>query len=130
MSKRYINVAYHDKALAKRHGALWDETNRRWYYAPTSQLDVIFAWRAAATVEPTNGFRHRIYINVPDRETVLARSLGAEWDSRAGSFYVPGGTDLAKIYSWRKPGLSQSKPVLPKRAARRMKPSRRWARVA
>jgi len=31
MTKRYLNVSYEDRDLAKRLGAKWDPSVRRWY---------------------------------------------------------------------------------------------------
>ena len=51
MTKQYLNVAYADRDLAKRLGARWDPSVRRWYCMKGSALAKIFAWRAA----PKNG---------------------------------------------------------------------------
>ena len=45
MKKRYLNVAYEDRNLAKRLGAQWDPSVRRWYCVPDSPLSKIFEWR-------------------------------------------------------------------------------------
>jgi len=50
MAKKYLNVRYEDRELAKRLGAKWDPALKRWYCPKGSQLDLIFRWRAA-TVE-------------------------------------------------------------------------------
>jgi len=47
MTKQYLNVAYEDRELAKRLGARWDPSVRRWYCTKGSALAKIFAWRAA-----------------------------------------------------------------------------------
>lgn len=47
MTKRYINVAYQDRELAKRLGARWDASVKRWYCPKDCALDKIFSWRAA-----------------------------------------------------------------------------------
>ena len=46
MNKRYLNVAYEDRDLAKRLGAVWDPSVRKWYCRKGSQLDRIFSWRS------------------------------------------------------------------------------------
>ena len=45
MTKRYINVAYKDREMAKRLGARWDASVKRWYCPPGSALAKIYSWR-------------------------------------------------------------------------------------
>lgn len=47
-AKHYLNVAYKDRDLAKRLGAKWDPSVRRWYCPAGSPLSKIFGWRKAA----------------------------------------------------------------------------------
>ena len=49
MTKRYINVAYKDREMAKRLGARWDASVRRWYCPPGSALAKIYSWRKPST---------------------------------------------------------------------------------
>lgn len=49
MAKQYLNVNYRDKDLAKRLGARWDASVRKWYLVPGSELSRILAWRAPRT---------------------------------------------------------------------------------
>ena len=48
MTKRYLDVSYDDRELAKRLGAKWDPSVRRWYCPAGSPLAKIFKWRADA----------------------------------------------------------------------------------
>jgi len=41
-------VAYKDRDLAKRLGAKWDPSMRRWYCLAGSPLAKIFSWRKAS----------------------------------------------------------------------------------
>ena len=50
MTKQYLNVSYEDRDLAKRLGARWDPSVRKWYCTKGSALAKIFAWRAAPKV--------------------------------------------------------------------------------
>ncbi|MGB6231813.1 MAG: DUF5710 domain-containing protein [Litorimonas sp.] len=45
MTKRYINVAYKDREMAKRLGARWDASVKRWYCPPGSALAKVYSWR-------------------------------------------------------------------------------------
>lgn len=47
-TKHYLNVAYKDRDLAKRLGAKWDPSVRRWYCPVGSPLSKIFSWRKAS----------------------------------------------------------------------------------
>ncbi len=49
MAKQYLNVDYKDKDLAKRLGARWDASVRKWYVAPGSDLARVLNWRAPRT---------------------------------------------------------------------------------
>lgn len=53
MAKRYLDVSYDDRDLAKRLGAKWDPSVRRWYCPAGSPLAKIFKWRAEAKVAET-----------------------------------------------------------------------------
>jgi len=48
VTKHYLNVAYKDRDLAKRLGAKWDPSVRRWYCPSGSPLSKIFSWRKAS----------------------------------------------------------------------------------
>ena len=48
VAKHYLNVAYKDRDLAKRLGARWDPSVRRWYCPTGSPLFKIFSWRKAS----------------------------------------------------------------------------------
>ncbi|RKQ69299.1 hypothetical protein DES40_2098 [Litorimonas taeanensis] len=51
MAKRYLNVSYADRDLAKKLGARWDPSVKRWYCPAGSALETIFAWRKEAQVK-------------------------------------------------------------------------------
>jgi len=48
MTKRYINVAYKDREIAKRLGARWDASVKRWYCPPGSALAKVYSWRKSS----------------------------------------------------------------------------------
>ena len=63
MAKKYLNVSYEDRDLAKRLGARWDPSVRRWYCMPGSPLAKIFTWRAEAKASANTDKRpspHRV----------------------------------------------------------------------
>lgn len=45
MVKKYLNVSYADRDLAKRLGARWDPAVKRWYAPKGSAILKILAWR-------------------------------------------------------------------------------------
>lgn len=45
-AKKYLDVKYTDRELAKRLGARWDPSVQRWYCPAGSPLATIFKWRA------------------------------------------------------------------------------------
>ncbi len=58
-AKKYLDVKYTERELAKRLGARWDPTVQRWYCPTGSPLSTIFKWRAeAATSESKPATRH------------------------------------------------------------------------
>ena len=44
-AKKYLNVKYADRELAKRLGARWDPSVQRWYCPVGAPLATIFKWR-------------------------------------------------------------------------------------
>ena len=53
-TKHYLNVAYKDRDLAKRLGAKWDASVRRWYCPAGSPLAKIFTWRKGSNTVNTD----------------------------------------------------------------------------
>jgi len=47
-AKKYLDVKYTDRELAKRLGARWDPSVQRWYCPTGSPLATIFKWRSEA----------------------------------------------------------------------------------
>ncbi len=47
-AKKFLNVKYADRELAKRLGARWDPSVQRWYCPVGSPLATIFKWRGEA----------------------------------------------------------------------------------
>ena len=51
----------------------------------------------------------KTYINVPYSEKELAKGLGARWDKKAKSWYVPDGYSMNNFNQWLK-GAKQANP--------------------
>ena len=50
--KKYLDVKYADRELAKRLGARWDPSVQRWYCPVGAPLATIFKWRGDAAHRP------------------------------------------------------------------------------
>jgi hypothetical protein len=78
MTKRYINVAYKDRDMAKRLGARWDASVKRWYCPPNSTLAKIYGWRKAPTGQifgQTLSTQSEITPNLPSNAQMSGRHL-------------------------------------------------------
>ena len=51
-AKKYLNVKYADRELAKRLGARWDPSVQCWYCPVGVPLATIFKWRHETTQGP------------------------------------------------------------------------------
>lgn len=58
MAKKYLDVAYKDRDLAKRLGARWDPSVKRWYCVAGSDLARIFTWRQAPVTTRVDPHMH------------------------------------------------------------------------
>ena len=57
VAKKFLNVKYADRELAKRLGARWDPSVQRWYCPVGSPLATIFKWRGeAADIKPSKQY--------------------------------------------------------------------------
>lgn len=56
-AKKYLNVKYADRELAKRLGARWDPSVQRWYCPVGAPLATIFKWRGE-TAEMTSAAQY------------------------------------------------------------------------
>ena len=59
-AKKFLNVKYTDRELAKRLGAKWDPSVQRWYCPAGSPLATIFKWRAEAA-EPKPAVKDDVF---------------------------------------------------------------------
>ena len=77
MARKYLDVAYKDRDLAKRLGARWDPSVKRWYCPAGSDLARIFGWRQAA-VAPVDPHVHLAAPRRPRSSPPPARSQNFE----------------------------------------------------
>ena len=76
MAKRYLDVSYDDRELAKRLGAKWDPSVQRWYCPAGSPLAKIFKWRAEAKAAQTNaGQAKRARVTTPAPEPAINQNF-------------------------------------------------------
>ena len=61
MTKQFLSVSYEDRELAKRLGARWDPSVRKWYCTKGSALAKVFAWRAAPKAQNHNTLAHKTH---------------------------------------------------------------------
>jgi exodeoxyribonuclease VII large subunit len=83
MTKRFLDVAYEDRDLAKRLGARWDPALKRWYYAKGSPLAKVFGWRAAGADTITSMARENSDIKTPQVSSAAQTSFGDLFDQSA-----------------------------------------------
>lgn len=86
MTKRFLNVAYEDRDLAKRLGARWDPALKRWYYTKGSPLDKVFAWRAAGADSRTAIPRTDTSTQTPHVSPAAQSSFGDLFDQPAARY--------------------------------------------
>ena len=76
-TKTYIDVAYKDRELAKRLGARWDASVKRWYCPADSTLALIYKWRKASVPASAAPAPEKVSAETaPEvRKTVTSRSV-------------------------------------------------------
>lgn len=86
MTKRFLNVAYEDRDLAKRLGARWDPALKRWYYAKGSPLAKVFGWRAPGADSVTSISRNDADTKTPLVSPAAQKSFGDLFDQPAARY--------------------------------------------
>ena len=76
-TKTYIDVAYKDRELAKRLGARWDASVKRWYCPADSTLALIYKWRKASVPASAAPAPEKVSAETPPeaRKTVTRRNV-------------------------------------------------------
>lgn len=104
-AKIWLAVPYREKNQAKKLGAQWDRETKRWYVLQTSPevMDKFAAWlpkEAQSMASSSEVAEKKVWLAVPFDEKEQAKRLGARWDGKAKSWYVPEGTELGKVRRW------------------------------
>ena len=85
-----------------RKGLTEDLAWQREGLAEARQSLVVKQMKQEAKVSPKEPATEKTFIAVPFKEKNEAKTLGARWDSKETSWYVPQGEDLALFAKWRK----------------------------
>lgn len=85
-----LDVPFHERLMAKHHGAVWRDETKKWWAPRGVDLDPLARWMPAS----------RIYLVCPYREKDAANTLGARWDPDAGKWYVLPGMNLEPFSRW------------------------------
>ena len=108
-TKKYLDVKFKHKDIAKQYGARWDGSVKRWYYPRGSQLETIFSWRIG--LSGIGGCEHlRISseadLSLADELGVGRRGTSSQYTMNY-TYHVQPRTRLHLIYSWRKPNTGK-----------------------
>ncbi len=102
--KIYLNVSYKEKDAVKKLGAKWDRNEKKWFVMGDTDLIKFEKWIVSQEQEAEkskgNIAQEATRLNVPFREKEAAKALGARWDRKEKSWYVPAGTDLNRVAKW------------------------------
>ncbi|TWA81546.1 antirestriction protein ArdC [Azospirillum brasilense] len=94
--RTYINVPFTEKNEAKDMGAKWDRAAESWYVPAGADAAKFAKWPTHSPAPKSD----RTYLAVPYAERNDARSLGAQWDGKAKSWYAPPTAQLAQLAKW------------------------------
>jgi hypothetical protein len=73
----YLECPYHEKDIVKQFGARWDNTQRRWYAPPGTNLEPLIPWMT-----------DRLYLHCTAEDQGLVESLGAHYDTTICNYYI------------------------------------------
>jgi putative DNA primase/helicase len=120
-TRQYISVPYEEKDEAKELGAKWDKYEKSWYIPSGANMENFKKWpshekdipltRIQANL-PTEERANRTYITVPFAEKNEAKAMGAKWDKKQSSWYIPKEIDPQSFSKWNTTTnqLTQSSP--------------------
>lgn len=125
----YINVPYKEKNEAKSLGAKWDRKEKSWYFIGNDRTSDFAKWdkqtpqeqreqkKQISSTSKTKDEEERRYLAVPYGERLAAKNLGAKWDAKEKSWYVPQSifdADGQKFSRWSNLGNDQNPPMDPR----------------
>ena len=109
--KVYLDVPYHEKEQVKETGAKWDKKEKSWYVM-SDQLDVVHnKWirkdqpeqaqeQVKDAIQDQAKSVEKTFLTVDYKDKNEVKKLGAKWDSKEKSWYVPAGQDTAPFEKW------------------------------
>jgi len=108
----YLDVPFKEKDEARQLGAHWDKEAKSWYVPKGVDAVPFSRWtnqapEAAQQHEPKPK-EVRVYLDVPYPERSEVQKLGANWDWKAKSWYIPEGVDAAPFSQWMKQAAEAS----------------------
>lgn len=122
--KIYLNVPYKEKDEAKALGAKWDKTEKSWYFLGQERKGDFTKWLGRnqdqkVQKEPVRKEKEdkRRYLAVPYGERLAAKNLGAKWESKEKSWFVPQSVfkaDPDKFSRWSNLNNDETPPMDPR----------------
>jgi len=109
--KVYLDVPYHEKEQVKETGAKWDKKEKSWYVM-SDQLDVVHnKWirkdqpeqaqeQVKDAIQDQAKSVEKTFLTVDYKDKNEVKKLGAKWDKKEKSWYVPAGQDTAPFEKW------------------------------
>ena len=85
----YLECPYHERQQVKELGARWDNTQRRWYAPPGTNLEPLIPW-----------MKERLYLrcSIEDSETI--ENLGARYDTALCGYYILDSDSKEQFARW------------------------------
>jgi len=109
--KVYLDVPYHEKEQVKETGAKWDKKEKSWYVM-SDQLDVVHnKWirkdqpeqaqeQVKDAIQDQAKSVEKTFLTVDYKDKNEVKKLGAKWDKKEKTWYVPAGQDTAPFEKW------------------------------
>ncbi|HRM14747.1 MAG TPA: DUF5710 domain-containing protein [Acinetobacter parvus] len=121
--KTFLTVDYKDKNEVKKLGAKWDKNEKAWYVPAGTDTTPFAKWIPESAIaldqtkvgvnmeinEPVSANTKALSNDEIGKKTLLTvsftekdelKKLGAKWDSKEKSWYVPAGQDTAPFEKW------------------------------
>ncbi len=93
--RMFIDVPYKEKEQVKKMGAKWDGKAQSWYVPDNVNIDLFNKWpKKNDTSEKGVSEPPAIYLAIPYDDRNEAKLLGAKWDRKVASWYIPANSPL------------------------------------